>query len=137
MKRRFLSFLRKYWFCILLSVIMVFGISLSTIYADLYISGDVDDMLRFDLRDVYLVFCLPLYSLIYGCLSFLKTRKILLQQLILYIVSFLYWFRFDIGELLWPGTYLWSIFPVVFSLIGTLFTALVCYIVKSAKEYNG
>jgi len=116
---------------------MVFGISLSTIYADLYISGDVDDMLRFDLRDVYLVFCLPLYSLIYGCLSFLKTRKILLQQLILYIVSFLYWFRFDIGELLWPGTYLWSIFPVVFSLIGTLFTALVCYIVKSAKEYNG
>ena len=41
MKNRFLSFLRKYWFCFLLSIIMVIGIHLSTRYADVYKTGNV------------------------------------------------------------------------------------------------
>ena len=73
MINRFLNFLRRYWICILLSVIMVIGISLSTRYANLYESGS--GMIRFDLRELYLIFGLPLYSLIYGCLSYIKTKK--------------------------------------------------------------
>ena len=97
MKNRFLNFLKKYWLCILLSVIMVIGLSLSTTFADLYESGR--GYIRFDLRDLCLVFGLPLYSIIYGCLSYIKIKGIWVPQFILCIITFLYWFRFDINAL--------------------------------------
>ena len=134
MKNRFLSFLKKHWFCFLLSIIMVIGIQLSPIFADLYETGNGDDMISLDLRELYLVFGLPLFSLIYGCLSYIKLKKIWFPQLILCIVAFLYWFRFDFNELAWPGTYIWSICPVVFSLIGSVITAFICCLIKSMKE---
>ena len=62
MKNRFLSFLRKYWFCFLLSVIMVIVMFLSTVYADLYETGG--GYIQFDLEALYLIFGIPLYSLI-------------------------------------------------------------------------
>ncbi len=134
MKNRFLNFLRRYWLCILLSIIMVIGVSLSTRYANLYKSGNGDSMLRFDLRDLYLVFGLPLYSLIYGCLSYIKTKKIWFPHLILCTVTFLFWFRLDIKALAWAGTFIWSAYPVIFSLIGASITAFIYYIIKSSKE---
>ena len=134
MKNRFLNFLRKYWLCILLSVIMVVGLSLSTVFADLYESGR--GYIRFDLRELYLIFGLPLYSLIYGCLSYIKTKRIWIPQFVLSGFSFLYWFRFDIKALSWVGTFIWSAYPVIFSLIGASITAFVYYIIKSIKEYQ-
>ncbi len=134
MKNRFLSFLRKYWFCFLLSIIMVIGISLSSRYANLYESGS--GMIRFDLRELYLIFGLPLYSLIYGCLSYIKTKKIWFPHLILCIVTFLFWFRFDIKALAWAGTFIWTAYPVIFSLIGVGITAFICEIIKAIKENN-
>jgi len=134
MKNRFLSFLRKYWFCLLLSIIMVIGIHLSTRYADVYKTGNVGDMIRFDLGDLYLIFGLPVYSLIYGCLTYIKTKNRWFPLLILGVVGFLYWFRFDIKELAWPGTYIWSAVPVFFSLIGSSTTAFILYIIKSMKK---
>ena len=134
MKNRFLNFLKRYWLCVLLSIIMVIGISLSTRYANLYESGNDDSMLRFDLRELYLVLGLPLYSLIYGCLSYIKTKKIWVPHLILCTGTFLFWFRFDIKALAWAGTFIWSAYPVIFSLIGTVITAFICYVIKSIKE---
>ena len=131
MINRFLSFLRRYWICILLSVIMVIGISLSTRYANLYESGS--GMIRFDLRELYLIFGLPLYSLIYGCLSYIKTKKIWFPHLILCIVTFLFWFRFDIKALAWAGTFIWTAYPIIFSLIGTAITAFIFHMIKSVK----
>lgn len=128
MKNRFLTFFRKYWLCILLSVIMVAGIFLSTRYADLYESGS--GIIRFDLRELYLIFGLPLYSLMYGCFTYTKTKKIWIPQLILCIVAFLFWFRFDIDALAWVGTFIWSAYPVIFSLIGASVTAFIYYIKK-------
>jgi hypothetical protein len=81
MKNRVLNFLKKYWLCFLFSVIMTIGIYVSTCYAHLYESGH--GMIRFNLRDLYLIFGLPLLSLIYGCLSYIKTKRVLLPQLIL------------------------------------------------------
>lgn len=136
MKNGFLSFLREYWLCVLLSVIMVIGMFLSTVYADLYKSGSESDMIRFNLKDLYLVYGLPLYSLIYGCLTYIKTKNRWFPLLILGVVGFLYWFRFDIKELAWPGTYIWTAVPVFFSLIGASITAFIYYIIKSIKEYQ-
>ncbi len=126
------GFLRKYWLCIMLSVIMAFSMFLSTVFADLYVSGK--GYIRFDLGELFLIFGLPLYSLIYGCLSYIKVQKIWLPQLILFLVAFLYWFRFDMNALAWAGTFIWSAYPVIFSLIGTVITAFICYIIKSSKE---
>ena len=131
MKNRFLNFLRKYWFCFLLSVIMVVGIFLTTVYADLYETRG-----GLDLEEAYLVLGLPLYSLIYGCLSYIKTKRIWIPQLVLCGISFLYWFRYGMGALFWEGTYIWSMYPVIFSLIGASITAFICYIIKSIKEYK-
>ena len=47
---------------------------------------------------------------------------------------FLYWFIYGIDALFWGGTYIWSVYPVIFSLIGTAITAYVCYIIKTIKE---
>lgn len=138
MKNRVLNFLRKYWLCILLSVFMVMGISLSTRYANLYKSGSDDSMIRFDLRDLYLIFGLPLYSLIYGCLSYIKTKRIWIPQFVLCVSSFLYWLILDVNALAiaWAGTLIWSAYPIVFSLIGSSITAFVYYIIKTTKEYQ-
>ena len=134
MINRFLNFLRRYWICILLSVIMVIGLHLSSRYADLYETGSAGDMIRFDLYDLYIVYAMPLYSLIYGCLSYIKTKKIWFPHLILCIVTFLFWFRFDIKALAWAGTFIWTAYPIIFSLIGTAITAFIFHMIKSAKE---
>lgn len=126
MKKRFLIFLRKYWFCILLSVIMVVGISLSTRYADLYKTGG----LGFDLHDLYLIYVIPLYSFVYGCLSYAILKKIWHPLLILFATTFLYWFIYGIEAIAWEGTYILSVIPVVFSLIGVLITKFIGEIIK-------
>ena len=138
MKNRFLNFLRKYWLCISLSAFMVMGIALSTRYANLYKSGSANSMIRFNLRDLYIIFGLPLYSLIYGCLSYIKTKRIWIPQFILCVSSFLYWLILDVYALAiaGAGTLIWSAYPVIFSLIGASITAFVYYIIKSIKEYQ-
>ena len=136
MKNRFLIFFRKYWFCFLLSIIMVIGIHLSTRYADVYKTGNVGDMIRFDLGDLYLIFGLPLYSFVYGCLSYTILKKAWLPQLILFGVTFIHWFIYGIEALFWEGTYILSAVPVIFSLIGTGITSLIYTIIKSINKNN-
>ena len=85
---RIFNFLRKYWLCFLLSVLMVVGMALSTIYKDVYEIGD--GMIRFDLQALYLIYGIPLFSLIYGCLTYLKTKKTWLPQLVLYAITGIY-----------------------------------------------
>ncbi len=131
MKNRFLNFGKKYLLCFLLSVLMVIGISLSNHYADSYESGSEGDMIRFDLSELYLIYVLPLYSLIYGGLSYAVSRRVWIPQLILCAINFLYWFRFDLKAFAWEGTYIWSIYPVVFSLVGSSIVALICKLIKS------
>lgn len=136
MQNKVIAFFKKYWLCILLSVIMVGGITLSTHYADLYKTGSAGDMIRFNLRELYLIYLMPIYCFIYGCLSYIKVKKIWLPQLILCVVSFLYWLILDkyALALAWVGIFIWLIYPVLFSLIGSSITAYVCCLIRSIKE---
>ena len=134
MKNRFLSFLKEYWFCFLLSIIMVIGIAFSIRYADLYKTGSDGDMIRFDLGDLYLIFVLPLYSFVYGCLSYIILKKAWLPQVILFGVTFVYWFIYGIEALFWEGTYILSAVPVLFSLIGTGIASFIYNMIKSIKK---
>ncbi len=132
MKNRFLKFFKKYRFCFLLSAIIVGGVPLSSLFADLYEHGG--PMIRFNFHDDYLIFIMPLFSLIYGCLSYAILKKAWLQQLILFVIAFIYWFGFDMKKLEWLGTYIWSFLPLIFSLIGTGITAFICWIIREMKE---
>ena len=132
MKNKLLNFLSKYWLSILLSLIMVLGIFLSDVYADSCKFGK--GYIQLNLWEFYLVFGLPVYALIYGCLSYIRLRKIWVPQLILFIVAFLFWLIYGLDAFFWSGTYIWSVYPVGFSLIASSVTKLICYIVKEIKE---
>lgn len=138
MKKRFLSFLKKYWFCFLLSVIMIVGIYLSTRYADLYETGSVGDTIRFSLGDLYLIYGIPLYSLISGCLSYIILKKVWIPQMILYFTTCTYFFGTNLIVYKevdnWKNILVFSILPVLFSLIGTAITAFIYCIIKSIKK---
>lgn len=120
MKNKFLEFLQKYWFCFLMSVLKCIGKAISTYYADSLVIGS--DMIKFDLSDLYLIYVVPVYSLIYGISSYVRTKKIWVPQLILYVITCMYYFGFslivykDIGA--WENILMVSLSPVVFSLIG-------------------
>lgn len=114
------GFLEKYWLCPILSILIYvinsIGINLS--YAILLVA--------------------PLCAIIYGVLSYITSKKIIMPQLILFVINFACWFGFDRNNLDWMGTYIWSVGPAVFSLVGTLFTALVYHVKKEmtdSKEY--
>lgn len=136
MKNRFLNFSRKFWFCILLSVIMVVGMFLSTVYADLYETDG--GYIQFDLEALYLILGIPLYSLIYGCLSFIKTNKILVPLLILCLITCIYFLCTNLiidKEIdAWKNILVFSVYPVIFSLIGTGITSFIYNIIKSIKK---
>lgn len=132
MQNRFLNFIRKYWLSILLSLIMVLGITLSIKYSYLYQSDS--EVFPFDLSTVYLLCVIPIYSLIYGCLSYVKAKKVWVPQLILYTATFIYFFAVRSTSEVLLDILLFSMYPVAFSLIGSSITAFICYIVKKTKE---
>ena len=120
--------LRKYWVCILLSTIMVVGTFLSTRYADLYV---VDSgIINFDLSTLYLICVVPVYSIIYGVLSYVVLKKVWVPQLILYVITVV---GFVVNNLIVDREFdavinilIMSVIPLLFSLVGTLITAFIC-----------
>lgn len=131
MKNRLLSFCKKYWICFLLNVIYIAGLVLTDCFADAYISGS--DTIKFNLNELYRMFFVPLFALLYGCLSFVVSKNAWLPQLILLVFTFAYRFGFDIKNLAWLGTYFWTVYPLVLSFFGTGITALVYYLIKEIK----
>jgi len=94
MKNKFLEFFKKYWLCLLLCVLKCIGKAISTYYADSLVIGS--DMIKFDLSDLYLIYVVPIYSLIYGISSYVRTKKIWVPQLILYVITCMYYFGFSL-----------------------------------------
>ena len=129
---KILKFFYKYWLCFLLSLIMVVGLFLSGVFADVYEHGS--GMISLDLEAICLIFVQPIYAFIYGCLTYAIVKKVLIPQFCLMAVAFLYWFGLDLGNLFWLGTYIHTLYPVVFSILGTGITAYVCYLKNSLKE---
>ena len=136
MRSSFLKLLQKYLFCLLLSVPMGIGIFLSTYYAESYKIGS--EMIRLDLATLYILYVIPIYSLIYGSLSYVKIKKVWVPQLILYFITAISYFFINLiidREIdAWKNIMFFSIYPVTFSLIGVGITAFIYKIIKSMKE---
>lgn len=127
MKNRFSNHYSKYKICHITSVVMVAGIFLSTYFSKLFEIGD--SPLIFNLRDIYLLFIIPICSIIYGIVTYIKLRKIWIPQLILFII-------FILGYLLLTfllngsfkktgGIFILCMYPLFFSLFGTIVTAFI------------
>ena len=119
--------LRKYWVCVLLSAIMVVGIFLSTRYADLYV---VDGgIISFDLSTLYLIYVVPIYSIIYGVLSSVVLKKVWVPQLILYVITVVGFVVNNLVDREFDAVInilIMSVIPLLFSLVGTLITVFIC-----------
>jgi hypothetical protein len=115
---------------------MVIGIFLSTYYAGTYVIDS--DMIRLDLSTLYTLYFIPIYSLIYGSLSYVKIKKVWAPQLILYFITAISYLLINLiidKELdAWKNILVFSVYPVIFSLMGTGITALIYKIIKSIKE---
>lgn len=81
MKNRFLNFFAKYWLSFILCTIMFLGIVFSRIFGNVYISEN--SFYSFDLHTIYIFIGLPIFSLIYGCLSYIVCKKMWFQQILL------------------------------------------------------
>lgn len=138
MKNRFLNFLRRYLLCILLSVLMGIGFFLSTYYTESYKIGS--DMIRLDLSSLYIIYFIPTYSLIYGSLSYVKIKKVWVPQQILYFITAISYFGINLiidKEIdAWKNILVFSVYPVIFSLIGIGITSFIYNIIKSTKKNN-
>lgn len=136
MKNKFLNFFRKYWIYIVLNIIMVIGFVLSIIFANLYKTGG--HSLQFNLNDMYIFVVLPLFSLIYGVLSFIYCKNGHIPLLILYVTAFLCLFVFSIistGDFrVLISCLILAAYPILFSLFGTIIGILIYLLVRSIKK---
>ena len=135
MKSTFLNFFKKYWLCILLSTIIGIGFPLTIHYADLLKIGS--GMIVFDLSALYLFCFAPIYSLMYGCLSYVILKKVWLPQLLLYVIGYVWLIIAHLA--FYKEVDGWIIFLiyfaclVFFSLLGALASAFIKTIVKEIK----
>jgi len=113
MKRRFLSFLRKYWLLVLLNIIVLIGTVLSKIFGYIYVVKS--EVLSYNFHSIFVLLILPVYSLLYGIVSYAIYKKILYPQILLLatlVLDFLL-----IGEFIF-GLFLLTPCYIVVSFIG-------------------
>ena len=107
MKRKFLSFLRKYWFLILLNIIVLIGTVLSKVFGDIYVVQS--EVLSYNFHSIFVLLILPVYSLMYGIVSYAIYKKIWYPQFLLLItlvLDFLLIEEFIFGLLLLTPCYM-------------------------------
>ena len=140
MKERVLKFLSKYRFWGLYSLTLtVVGLCLSNFFADSYVVGD--GMIQFNLPILYMLYVIPLFSLIYGIASYITLKKIWIQQLIMFTTPFVLYnvislVTRDFSKEVILFALIVSMESVVCSLFGTLVTAFILDIVKSLKKHR-
>lgn len=87
MKNRFLNLLRKYRLLLLLNIFILIATVFSKIFGELYIIKR--DFFSFNLHTVYVFAVLPIYSIIYGCLSYIICKKVWFPQMLLVVTMVL------------------------------------------------
>ncbi len=89
--------------------------------------------------DFYLICFLPIFYFIYGCVGNVITKKIIIPNTILTVVFFIYFAvlylsHFDFEMEKFYEILFFTLFPIVFSMLGTLTTAGFYKAVKFIKK---
>ena len=135
MKNRFLNFFSSYWFFVFLNIIMLIGIVFSKIFGDVYIQKSV--LYSYNLHSIYVFIIIPIYSLIYGVLSYFVCKKISAPQILLAITLLL---GFLIVELISAegiglifGILILTPCFIVFSIFTSIITKIIFRIISAMK----
>ena len=104
-------------------------------------------LICFSSNGFHFIMVSPLCSLMYGCLSYVKTKKIWFPQLILYLITCIFFFLFNLiidKEFdVWANILIVSTCLVVVSLVGAFITSLFVpqkrwskYVIKSKNYFD-
>ena len=137
MKNRFLKFLQRYYILIILSLVHPLAMVTAEYWGNVIITRGA--LGPFRSYDFYLVCFLPIFHFVYGGISFIITKKVFIPNFTptaIYFMYFgaLYLKKFDFAIENFYSMLFFSLFPIVFSMIGTLITAGVSKVIKSMKK---
>ena len=91
MKKHFHNFFYQYRLLILFNVIMIISTALSSVMGDIYVVQN--EVLSYNLHSIFVLRILPVYSLLYGIVSYAIYKKIRYPQFSLLttlVLSFLF-----------------------------------------------
>ena len=137
MKKRFLTFLKRHYILMILGLVHPFAMATTQYWGNIIISRDA--LGPFRTYDFYLICFLPIFNFIYGCIMYIIAKKIFIANAIPTIIYFIYFGFFYLKDFIFSIEHFYTmlfftLFPIVFSIIGTGITAFVYRIIKSLKE---
>ncbi len=137
MKNRFLAFLKRYYILMILSLVHPLAMATTQYWGNIIILQNA--LGPFRTYDFYLICFLPIFNFIYGCLMYIIAKSVFVSNAIPIIIYFICFGTFYLKDLVSLTNYFYSIlfftvFPIIFSMIGASITAFIYYIIKSAKE---
>ena len=136
MKNRFLTFLKRYYILMILGLVHPLAMATTQYWGNIILSRDA--LGPFRTYDFYLICFLPIFSFIYGCIMCIIAKNIFVSNAVLTVIYFICFSVSYLKELVFSTDYLYSIlfftlFPIVFSMIGSGITAFIYRVIKSLK----
>jgi hypothetical protein len=138
MKNKLLDFLKRYGILIILSLIYPLVMVYFRFFGNTTISKNA--LGDFGYYEFYIILILTALHVVYGCITYAVTKKILIPNAIPAVIYFLYFFPLAVGfkraEDVFVSIAIFVLVPVVFSVIGTLATAGIYKMVDIMKIWN-
>lgn len=128
MKKKLFDFSRKYWFVLLLNLIILIGTVFSKVFKDLYVNDS--GYFSITLYSIFVIVILPICSAVYGCLSYIICKKIWIQQLFLAITLLL---GFLIVEFIGLTVIIVPCFTII-SIFASLITKFFSWLIRETKK---
>ena len=136
MKKHFHNFFYQYRLLILFNVIMIISTALSSVMGDIYVVQN--EVLSYNLHSIFVLRILPVYSLLYGIVSYAIYKKIRYPQFLLLtalVLGFLFaeLISLDISGLI-VGIFLLTPCYMVVSFIGIAVILILCKLINAHKK---
>ena len=138
MRKALRHLLCKYKLIIVFNIIMIIGTVLSAVKGDIYVVDN--QVLSYNLHGLFLLDVLPIYSFLYGIISYAIYKKILYPQILLLIALVLSFFFAGLFILDMNSTISGAFFLIpcymVISFIGIAVIALPLKLIAEFKKNN-
>ena len=130
--------LYKYKLIIVFNIIMIIGTVLSAVKGDIYVVDN--QVLSYNLHSIFCLAVLPVYSFLYGIISYAIYKKILHSQILLLITlvlsfSFAELFVLDTNSMIF-GVFFFTPVYMVLSFVGIAVIALPLKLIAEYKKNN-
>ena len=136
MKKHLHNFFYQYRLLVLFNIIMIISTVFSSVMGDIYVVQN--EVLSYNLHSIFVLRILPVYSLLYGIVSYAIYKKIRYPQLLLLttlVLSFLFaeLISLDISGLI-VGFFILTPCYMVVSFVGIAVILILCKLINEIKE---